>query len=88
MPAYIWSCLGCGAANAPGASVCAQCTCPACASTARITACRDAWRARGGTVLAGAGKLPEAGDNDVPKALWHVACRTLWLLLGSGFMAD
>lgn len=81
MPDYTWSCLSCGNANAAGVAICAQCTCPAAASTRQIAAYRGAWQDAGGSVLAGAGKLPAAVDNDVPKEVLKVAVRMIGLLV-------
>lgn len=40
MPSYAWSCLACGAGNAPSVTACARCGCAASANLAQIEAAR------------------------------------------------
>jgi hypothetical protein len=65
MPNYDWTCLACGCANEAHLSECLACSCPASASFKQITTFREGHVARGGSVLAGAGKLPEEGDYEI-----------------------
>jgi len=81
MPSYEWACLACGHPNPPGTAVCAACTCHALASRPYIAAIRERYRSNGGAILAGAGKLPEEGDNDIVLVFGKLVLKLLGSIL-------
>jgi hypothetical protein len=65
MPTYVWSCAACGNPNAPAASRCAVCDCPAIATSGQIAQYRNRFRDSGGDVLPAAADLGERAPGSI-----------------------
>ena len=77
MREYQWSCLACGASNAPGLSECERCYCPARATVREMQRHRERYHENGGSVGV---HVPALGPEN-PWEAWRVVLAVLSALL-------